>query len=124
MNMNGNRRLSRGVTGHGGWARLMALSSAILLACLAVALTTQAPRPYDLLLRGGRIVDGTGSPWYRGDLAIAGDTIAAMAPRIEAQSSRSTPAGWSSLQGSSTSTRTPAAASSRCRPLTTTRAKA
>ncbi|MGH7645412.1 MAG: N-acyl-D-amino-acid deacylase family protein [Gemmatimonadales bacterium] len=32
----------------------------------------------DLLLRGGWIVDGTGNPRYRGDLAIAGDRIAAV----------------------------------------------
>ena len=30
---------------------------------------------YDLVLRNGRIVDGSGSPWYRGDLAIRGDAI-------------------------------------------------
>src|SRR5512139_371995 len=84
MNMNGNRRLSS----RAAWPRLMALSSAVLLACLALALTTQAPRPYDLLLRGARIVDGTGSPWYRGDLAIRGDTIAAIAPSIHAAAAR------------------------------------
>ena len=33
---------------------------------------------YDLLVRGGRIVDGTGSPWVRGDVAIRGDRIAAV----------------------------------------------
>lgn len=33
---------------------------------------------YDLLIRGGRIVDGTGSPWVRGDVAIRGDRIAAV----------------------------------------------
>jgi N-acyl-D-amino-acid deacylase len=37
---------------------------------------------YDLLLRGGRVVDGTGSPWYRADVAISGDTIARIAPSI------------------------------------------
>jgi len=68
--------------------RLLVLLSAILLACLAVAPTARSRHPYDLLLRGGRIVDGTGNPWYKGDLAIAGDTIAAMAPRIEAPASR------------------------------------
>jgi len=36
------------------------------------------PEPYDLLVRGGMIVDGTGSPWYRGDVAIRGDRIAAV----------------------------------------------
>ena len=33
----------------------------------------EQPPVYDLLIRGGRIVDGTGSPWYRGDVAIRGD---------------------------------------------------
>ena len=34
--------------------------------------------PFDILIRGGRIVDGSGSPWYRGDAAVAGDRIAAV----------------------------------------------
>jgi N-acyl-D-amino-acid deacylase len=88
MSVDGNRRLSRRAAGHWRWARLTALASAILLAGLALALNAQGSRQYDLLLRGARIVDGTGSPWYRGDVAIAGDTIAAMAPRIEAQAAR------------------------------------
>jgi dihydroorotase/N-acyl-D-amino-acid deacylase len=33
---------------------------------------------YDLLIRGGMIVDGTGSPWVRGDVAIGGDRIVAV----------------------------------------------
>ena len=48
----------------------------------------QTPAPFDLLLRGGRIVDGTGSPWFRGDLAVRGDTIVAIAPRIDAPAAR------------------------------------
>ncbi|MGC4193038.1 MAG: D-aminoacylase [Thermomicrobiales bacterium] len=35
---------------------------------------------YDLLITGGRIVDGTGNPWFYGDVAIAGETIARIAP--------------------------------------------
>src|SRR4051794_32530462 len=37
-----------------------------------------AGEPWDILIRGGRIVDGTGNPWFDGDLAIRGDRIAAM----------------------------------------------
>ena len=33
---------------------------------------------YDLILRGGRIMDGTGSHWYHADVAIADARIAAM----------------------------------------------
>jgi N-acyl-D-amino-acid deacylase len=33
---------------------------------------------YDLIIRNGRIVDGTGSPWYRGDVGIRGGRIAAV----------------------------------------------
>src|SRR3954471_3308888 len=54
---------------------------------LAVAPQAQTP-PYDLLIRNGRIVDGTGSPWYRGDLAVRGDTIVRIAPRIDAPAAK------------------------------------
>ena len=33
---------------------------------------------FDVLITNGRIVDGTGAPWYRGDVGIVGDTIAAI----------------------------------------------
>ena len=42
-----------------------------------------AGRPFDLLIKNARVVDGTGSPWYRADLGIKGDTIAAIAPRLD-----------------------------------------
>ena len=34
--------------------------------------------PYDVLLKGGWIVDGTGNPRFRGDVALNGDRIAAV----------------------------------------------
>src|SRR2546427_11701794 len=37
-----------------------------------------AVETYDVLLRGGRIVDGSGNPWFAADLAIRGDRIAAI----------------------------------------------
>ncbi len=36
--------------------------------------------PWDLLLIGGRLVDGTGNPWRHADIAIRDDRIAAVAP--------------------------------------------
>jgi N-acyl-D-amino-acid deacylase len=55
----------------------------LALAAAACAPTTpvrqpETTAPYDLLIRDGSIVDGTGSPWYRGDVAIRGDRIAAV----------------------------------------------
>jgi len=36
--------------------------------------------PYDVVLLGGRVVDGTGNPWFLGDVAIRGDRIDRVAP--------------------------------------------
>jgi N-acyl-D-amino-acid deacylase len=53
----------------------MRLLLAILL--LAPAAHAQAV-PYDVVIRNGHIIDGTGSPWYSGDIAIRGGRIAAL----------------------------------------------
>ncbi len=36
---------------------------------------------YDVVITNGRIVDGTGNPWFYGDIAIRGDRIAAIGRR-------------------------------------------
>src|SRR6266699_1601082 len=51
----------------------------VFLSCLLACGKGEAgngKRSYDLLLRGGWIVDGSGNPRHRGDVAIAGDRIA------------------------------------------------
>ncbi len=54
----------------------------LLAACGGLGLFATAPPPaaagFDVLITGGRIVDGTGAPWYYGDIGILGDRIAAM----------------------------------------------
>ena len=43
-----------------------------------VASSQSAAPAYDVIIRGGRLVDGTGAPWRAADLAIAGDRIVAI----------------------------------------------
>ena len=65
-------------------AAWIAVTAAIVLVGLGLIATPRAQAPsYDLVIRNGRIVDGTGSPWYRGDVAVRGDTIVRIAPRID-----------------------------------------
>jgi N-acyl-D-aspartate/D-glutamate deacylase len=40
--------------------------------------TLFADTAYDLLIRNGKIVDGTGNPWFRGDAAVRNDRIVAV----------------------------------------------
>jgi N-acyl-D-amino-acid deacylase len=63
--------------------RFPSLISASIAAALALAGTSAptAQRPanrFDVLILNGRIVDGTGAPWFRGDVGITGDRIAAV----------------------------------------------
>lgn len=53
---------------------------ALLLLVLTVVPAAQAPpvAAYDILITGGRIVDGAGGPWFTGDVGIRGDRIAAV----------------------------------------------
>lgn len=48
-----------------------------------------APANYDLIIRNGRIIDGTGSPWYAGDVAVRDGRIAAIG-RLQEATARKT----------------------------------
>ncbi len=54
----------------------MAAAAAALLIC-AVSLSSQAT-PYDVLIRNGRVLDGSGNPWLAADLGIRGGRIVDM----------------------------------------------
>ena len=68
-------------------ARIVGACGVLAAGVLAATLRAQPPA-FDLVIRNARIVDGTGSPWYRGDIALRGDTIARIAPKIDAAAAR------------------------------------
>ncbi len=43
---------------------------------------------YDIVLRGGRVIDGSGNPWFAADIAIRDGVIAEIAPQIEGKGAR------------------------------------
>src|SRR4051812_29627972 len=59
-----------------------------LLALLFPVVLASQQKPYDLLIRNARIVDGTGSPWYSGSVAIRDGKIAAIGPVPGAKAKR------------------------------------
>jgi N-acyl-D-amino-acid deacylase len=48
---------------------------------------SQAPA-LDSAIRGGRVIDGTGNPWFLADVGIKGDSIAVVAPHLESAGAR------------------------------------
>ena len=55
-----------------------------LLFVLSVAALSQQPA-FDIVISGGRVIDGTGSPWYYADIGIVGDRIVAIGRLENAQ---------------------------------------
>ena len=71
-------------------ARAGAIRLSLVLAVLAApALIAQGPSAprYDILILNGHIVDGTGSPWYSGDIGIRDGRITAIG-RLEGAAAR------------------------------------
>ena len=48
---------------------------ALLLCCNLLACRESPQYPFDLIIAGGKLVDGSGSLWFPGDVAIRGDEI-------------------------------------------------
>ena len=50
--------------------------SMLLVVILQLAAAAQSTPTFDILIRNGRVVDGTGSPWYTADIGILNGSIA------------------------------------------------
>ena len=67
-----------------------AMTPRLLLLAFVLAACTRAssaptpaaayPTSYETIITGGKIVDGTGNPWFYGDVGIAGGRIARITP--------------------------------------------
>jgi dihydroorotase/N-acyl-D-amino-acid deacylase len=70
-----------------------------LLAILIVLVGTSSvwpappPQPFDLIITNGHIIDGTGSPWYSGDIGIQDGKVAAIGNLANAPRTRTIDAG-------------------------------
>src|SRR6201998_906511 len=60
----------------------------IVLTASALYLAAQASPAFDLVITNGHIIDGTGSPWYSGDIGIRDGKIAAIGNRSQADGKR------------------------------------
>jgi len=74
--------------------RVTLLLAAVVLSVTAIAQTPAAQSPnntdqtYDVIIRHGRIIDGSGNPWVSGDVALRGDRIAEIGQLASAHAKR------------------------------------
>src|SRR3954463_16122606 len=61
----------------------LVMTIGLVTACAKPRLTTSAPTHatrYEVVISGGKIVDGTGNAWFYGDVGVTGDRIAFVGP--------------------------------------------
>jgi len=66
-------------------ARLAVVVAAVT-AIASASRVQSSPDRLDVLITGGRIIDGSGGPWFQGDVGIIGDRIVAVGPLTGATS--------------------------------------
>ena len=60
----------------------------VAAACLASGPSAQTPGGFDLVIRGGRVLDGTGNPWFPADIGITNGRIASVGALGDAKTTR------------------------------------
>ncbi len=65
------------------------ISGLVLATLAAVVVSAQAPtQTFDLLIRNGRVLDGTGNPWFPADIGVRDGRIVAVGKLTGAQAAR------------------------------------
>ena len=73
------------IAARGGKSIVFVLAGIAVLCLSARGARSQAGDRFDVLIRHGRVVDGTGAPWQQIDVGVRGDRIAALG-RLDAAS--------------------------------------
>jgi N-acyl-D-amino-acid deacylase len=73
--------------------RIVRSMLAILIVLSCTTSTWPVSRPFDVVITNGHIIDGTGSPWYSGDVGIRDGKIAAIGNLAAAPRTRTIDAG-------------------------------
>lgn len=60
------------------WQSKLVLLVVAIFAAMACAQQAPSPQPFDVVILNGKIIDGSGNPWYAGDVGIRGDRIASI----------------------------------------------
>lgn len=70
-------------------ARIFFASITVTVALLAWQSAARSQSPtFDLVIRGGHVVDGAGNPWFAADIGIKGDTIAVVGSHLDTTGAR------------------------------------
>lgn len=56
------------------------IATLLTLALAACATRRESTGDFDVVITNGKIVDGTGNPWFYGDIGVTGDRITSVAP--------------------------------------------
>ena len=69
--------------------RVLMVAFVLLVTVGLASWTAQPSAPtYDLIIRGGHVLDGAGNPWVVADVAVTSDTIVAIGPALAGKGKR------------------------------------
>jgi N-acyl-D-amino-acid deacylase len=66
------------------WLKIFIVLGAILFSSACIFF----PKPYDLIIKDGFVLDGSGNPWFKADIGIKGEKIAAIGTLAEGRAKK------------------------------------